>query len=63
MGEWRFLFFTIAVMTRMFSSREMIPRMRNICSTNRDVHSTDVSVRNNPRAITYSDIKAVNCNA
>lgn len=28
MGECRFLFFTIAVMTRMFSSREMIPRIR-----------------------------------
>lgn len=28
MGEWRFLFFTMAVMTRMFSSREMIPRIR-----------------------------------
>lgn len=28
MGEWRFLFFTMAVMTRMFSSREMMPRIR-----------------------------------
>ncbi len=30
MGEWRFLFFTMAQMTRMFSSRLMMPRMRNI---------------------------------
>ncbi len=29
MGEWRFLFFTMAQMTRMFSSRLTIPRMRN----------------------------------
>lgn len=28
MGECRFLFFTIAVMTRMFSNREMMPRVR-----------------------------------
>lgn len=31
MGECRFLFFTIAVMTRMFSSKEMIPRIRKTC--------------------------------
>lgn len=40
MGEWRFLFLTMAVMTMMFSSREMMPRIRKTCrqKTNKKKH-------------------------
>lgn len=34
MGECRFLFFTIAVMTKMFSSKEMMPRIRKTWGEN-----------------------------